>query len=176
MTRTTVKKAISIIVAFEIFILLGNLISYEIFINMQIAALSSFLIIAGSMYAHKKLISNKLESKDYEEKRDTLDEIEDPYELYEETDLNQESEQDIKAIIKEEKKKIKTLNLQNLKKGSTVAFSPFRIVPYIFLILGFIALKNHGLLNISAYLFSLLLGITAAYMSFKKILSAKPLP
>ena len=175
--RTTVKKTISLIAAIELLILLGGIFSFEFFINMQIASLSSFFIILGSMIAHKRLINNRLKTENIDEKRDLLDEIEDPHELYEEQpSIDENSELDIKAIIKEEKKKIKTFSLKDIKKGSSAGFSPFRVAPYLFLILGFIALKNNDLLNISVYLPSLLIGIAAAYMSFKSIYLSKTLP
>ena len=100
-----------------------------------------------------------------------MDEIEDPYELYEdfEIDSRPSDELDIKAIVKEEKKKIKILNIKDIKKGSKAGVSLFRLIPYLFLILGFIALKNNALLDISVYLPSLLVGIVAGYFFAKEL-------
>lgn len=171
-----VKRTISSLLLLEALIILLNIVSFESFINVQIAALSSFFVVAGSMYAHRKLVENRIEKGEIEDKRDILDEIEDPHELYEEALADDNGEVDIKAVIKEEKKKIRTLNLKELKKGSSAGFSPVRVVPYVFLTVGFIALKNNHLLNISLYLPSLALGIAAAYISFKNIYISKTLP
>ncbi len=96
--------------------------------------------------------------------------MEDPYELYDETPINDASaeELDLRAIVKEEKKKIKIFNFQDIKKGSRASVSLFRLVPYLFLIVGFIALQNNGVLDIAIYLPSLLLGIIAGYVVSKE--------
>ncbi|MBU1216263.1 hypothetical protein KJ870_06510 [bacterium] len=107
------------------------------------------------------------------EKRDLLDEIEDPYELYDDEPLNEApyEELDLREIVKEEKKKIKTLSLSSAKHGVKGGLSAFRLVPYVFLVLGFIALKNNELLNIWVYLGALLPGMIVGYLSAKEILN-----
>ena len=173
MTKMRVKKIIKFFAITELVILATYFISFSFFINLQIAMLSSFFIIMGSMYAYRKMVDKKVASEEFEEQRDLLDKIEDPHELYDETPLNEASaeELDLKAIVKEEKKKIKILNLKDIKKGSKAGFSLFRLVPYLFLILGFIALKNNELLDIAVYLPSLLIGIVLGYLSAKEIFS-----
>ncbi|MDT8339627.1 MAG: hypothetical protein RQ763_10585 [Sulfurimonas sp.] len=165
------KKTIKFLAVVQSLILLSNIISFEFYINLQVAFLSSFLIIAGSAYAYRKMVKNQVALENVEEKRDILDEIEDPYELYDdfEVDNRPADELDIKAILKEEKKKIKILNIKDIKKGSRAGVSLFRLVPYLFLILGFIALKNNSLLDISIYLPSLLVGIVAGYFFSKEL-------
>lgn len=171
MTKTIVKKTIKIIGVVELLILSAALISFNFFINLQVAFLSSFFIIAGSAYAYKKMINSGVALENIDEKKDILDEIEDPYELYDETPINETpaDELDLKAIVIEEKKKIKILNIKDIKKGSKATVSLYRLVPYLFLILGFIALKNNGLLDISIYLPSLLVGIIAGYFISKDL-------
>lgn len=169
--RMRVKKTIKLLAIVQSLILLSNIISFEFYINLQIAFLSSFFIIAGSAYAYKKMIKNQVALENVEEKRDILDEIEDPYELYEDFEIDNRAveELDVKAIVKEEKKKIKILNIKDIKKGSRAGVSLFRLVPYLFLILGFIALKNNSLLDISIYLPSLLVGIVVGYFFSKEL-------
>jgi len=166
-----VKKTIKFLVILQSIILLANFISFEFYINLQIAFLSSFFIIAGSAYAYKKMVKKQIELENIDEKKDILDEIEDPYELYEDIEVDNRpiDELDIKAIVKEEKKKIKILNIKEIKKGSRAGVSLFRLVPYLFLVLGFIALKNNALLDISIYLPSLLVGIIAGYFFAKEL-------
>ncbi|MGE4418865.1 MAG: hypothetical protein AB7D38_03400 [Sulfurimonas sp.] len=166
-----VKKTIKLLAIVQSFIFLTYIISFEFYINLQIAALSSFFIIAGSAYAYKKMVKNQVALENIDEKKDILDEIEDPHELYEDFEIDNiaSDELDIKAIVKEEKKKIKILNIKDIKKGSKAGVSLFRLVPYLFLILGFIALKNNDLLDISVYLPSLLVGIVAGYFFAKEL-------
>jgi hypothetical protein len=171
MMRIMVKKNIKVFVVIEFLILLSALIKFEFFINLQVAFLSSFFIIVGSAYAYQRMIKNQVALENVDEKRDILDEIEDPYELYEEAETNSaaDAELDLRAIVKEEKKKIKILNLREIKKGARAGVSLFRLVPYLFLIIGFIALKNNALLDISIYLPSLLTGIVAGYFISKEL-------
>ncbi|MFA5453837.1 MAG: hypothetical protein WC272_00795 [Sulfurimonas sp.] len=166
-----VKKTIKFLFALELIILLSAVFSFSFFINLQVAFLSSFFIIAGSAYAYKKMINSGIALENIDEKKDILDEIEDPYELYDETPINETpaDELDLKAIVIEEKKKIKILNIKDIKKGSKAGISLYRLVPYLFLIFGFIALKNNGLLDISIYLPSLLIGIIAGHFISKDL-------
>lgn len=169
--RIMVKNAIKFLLITELFVLLSSFISFTFYINLQIASLSSFFIILGSMWAYKKMVHTQIEAENIEEKRDFFDELEDPHGLYEEIIIDQTplEELDLRAIVKEEKKKIKIVNFRDMKKGSKAGFSLFRLIPYLFLILGFIALKNNALLDISVYLPSLLVGIVIGYLSAKEL-------
>lgn len=172
MMRIMVKKIISLLGVSELFIIATNLISFEFYINLQVAFLSAAFIIFGSMFAYKKMINGQILNNIVDEKRDLLDQIEDPYELYDDEPLNEApyEELDLREIVKEEKKKIKTFSLSSAKHGVKGGLSAFRLVPYVFLVLGFIALKNNELLNIPVYLVSLLPGMVVGYMSAKEIL------
>ena len=134
-------------------------------------------MIMGSMYAYKKMVNQQIKTHDMQNhERDLLEKIEDPHELYAENaqlDATPIEELDFKQIVKEEKKKIKTLSFESMKHGSKGSTSAFRIVPYIFLVLGFIALKNNETLDISVYLVALLVGIVLGYISAKNIFALK---
>ncbi|NPA60167.1 MAG: hypothetical protein GXO30_06865 [Epsilonproteobacteria bacterium] len=119
------------------------------------------------------MVQTKLEANMVEESRDYLDTIDDPHELYVEDDINDApiEELDIKEIVKEEKKKIKTLSVDSIKHGLKGSMSFFRLVPYVFLIIGFMALKNNELLDIAIYLPSLLVGIVVGSLSTNDILA-----
>lgn len=165
-------KPLKIIIIVELLILATQILSFDFFINLQIAFASSFFIMLGSMFAYKRMVNTQVKAENINEKRDFLDELEDPHELYDDEPINNTpvEELDLKAIVKEEKKKIKILNIKDIKKGGRAGFSLYRLVPYIFLILGFIALKNNNLLDISIYLPSLLVGIVIGYIVTKEIL------
>ncbi|MCW8955223.1 MAG: hypothetical protein OQK48_09820 [Sulfurimonas sp.] len=119
------------------------------------------------------MIKTQVAQDNIDEQRDVLDEIEDPHELYDDEPINNTpvEELDLKAIVKQEKKKIKILNIKDMKKGGKASVSLYRLAPYLFLILGFIALKNNELLNIGIYLPSLLVGIVIGYSSSKSLYS-----
>ena len=165
------KKSIKIITISELLILLTYFYSFEFFINLQISFLSSFFIIMGSVIAYRKMVQTQVDAKNIDEKRDLLDEIEDPYELYDDEPINDTpaDELSLKEIVKEERAKIKTFSFDSIKHGLKGGSSFLRIVPYIFLILGFIALKNNQLLDIAIYLPSLLFGILAGSFSVSQV-------
>lgn len=168
MTRIIVKNTIKLFLFIQV--LFGGVYfySFEWFINIQIAFLSAYFIIIGSSIAYSKMIKSQVAN----EERDLLDEIEDPHELYDDK-INEApiEELDFKQIVKEEKAKIKTLSLKNMKHGTRGSISLFRLVPYLFLVLGFIALKNNELLNLSFYLPALLLGVITGSLSTKNIVA-----
>ena len=169
--RIIVKKAISIILIAEMLILSTYLISSTLFANLQVAFLSSFFVIMGTSYAYRKMVIKKVDGSIYDDKRDLLDEIEDPHSLYDDDfEINDAppEELDLKAIVKEEKAKTKVLSMKNLKHGFSGGISMFRIIPYLFLILGFVALKNNELLILSYYLPSLFIGIVVGSLVAKE--------
>ena len=166
-----VKKTIKLIAITEILVIASYLISFEFYINLQVAFLSSLFVLLGSAYSYKRMIENQVALDIVNEERDLLDSIEDPYELYDDTPINNApvEELDLREIVKEERSKIKTLSLDSAKHGIRGGVSFFRLVPYIFLVLGFIALKNNELLNIAIYLPSLLVGIVIGSITSKEL-------
>jgi len=167
------KKAIKLIFVVELFIIGTYFISFSFYINTQIAFLSSLFVILGSSFAYRKMVQNQVDSKAIDEKRDLLDEIEDPYELYDDEPINDApvEELDLKEIVKEEKAKIKTFSFDSAKHGAKGSVSLFRLAPYLFLVLGFIALNNNHILDISVYLPALLVGIIVGSLSSKELFS-----
>ena len=167
------KKLISTIAVAEGLVLSTALYSKVLFANVQVASLSSFLVIVGASFAYKRMVDSKVSSESYESERDLLDEIEDPHELYSDEPINEApaEELSLKEIVKEEKAKIKTFSFKSIKHGARGSVSAFRIVPYLFLILGFIALKNNAVLDLSFYLPSLLVGIISGSLVSKEIAS-----
>lgn len=176
MMRITVKKAISIFIVSQILLLATLFISTATFTNIEVAFLSSFFVILGSSFAYKKMVHSQVDSQTYEDKRDLLDEIEDPHELYDNGNGEVKNETpaeelDLKQIVKEERAKIKTFSLSSVKHGARGSISLFRLLPYLFLVLGFIALKNNEVLDLTLYLPSLLVGIVVGSMVSKEIVS-----
>ena len=171
--RTMVKKSIKIIGVTELIVLFSYFYSFEVFINIQIAFLSSLFVILGSSFAYRKMVQTQVEAESFEDKRDLLDDIEDPHELYDDEPINDApvEELDLKAIVKEERAKIKTLSIKSMKHGARGSVSLFRLLPYLFLVLGFIALKNNELLDIAIYLPSLLVGIIIGSLASKEFSS-----
>ena len=163
--RMRVQKTIKTALLSELAILALWFYSYTFFINFQVAFLSSVLILLGSTYSYKRLVDRRVASEERPDDIDVVDKIDDPFDLYSEEIRKEEGPQDetvdIKALVKEEKKRIKAQNVKNTAKSAPALLSMFRIIPYLFLILGFIALKNNELLSLMPYLVGLGFGIAA---------------
>ena len=146
-----IRRAINILLIVDIGIVIFTLLSrnYNWFINSQIGFISSSLVIFASMFSYKKMINSRLDSEIVvpEDNRDTIDKIEDPYNLYVED----------KDIIKEEKKRLKDSRRSILEvlRDSKSALSIYRLGAYFVLILGFFYLNSSNILDIVSYLFSL---------------------
>lgn len=166
-------KALKIVGVTELIVLLFYFYSFEVFINIQIAFLSSLFVILGSSFAYRKMVQTQVEADSFEDKRDLLETIEDPHELYDDEPINDApvEELDLKAIVKEERAKIKTLSLNSMKHGARGSVSLFRLLPYLFLVLGFIGLENNEFLDIAIYLPSLLVGIVIGSIASKEFSS-----
>lgn len=127
-------------------------------ISSQVAFVSSLLATLASFYAYKRLVDKKVEAGDIPpEARDELDEIEDRFELY---DANEDvTQEDFKAVIREERQKIGGVknSMQTLARTIGAALSPLRVAAYLVLILGFLFLNRHGMLEIWAYVSGLLI-------------------
>ena len=136
-------------------------------ISFLVALLSSMFIVMGSLYAYRNMIQSRIGDIDLEDIKDSIDMLDDPYDLYEEERSNEVA--DIKAMIKEEKARQKSNIIHNTTKNASAMVSVYRLIPYAFLILGFIALNNSHELSILLYLVGLAVGIPLGYMIGKKI-------
>ena len=158
------QKTIKLFVISEVAIFALWLYSYLFFINFQIAFLSSVLILLGSTYSYKRLVDRRVASEDRPDDTDLIDKLDDPYDLYSEeitSEAMQAEEVDLKTVVKEEKQRLKEnkQTLKNTAKSTPALVSIFRVVPYLFLVLGFIGLNNNGLLSLVPFLVGLGAGI-----------------
>lgn len=140
-----------------IFCILSN--NYIWLINTQVAFISSLFISLATFLSYKRNVSKRLKNIDYDAQlsndRDELDKIDDPYDLYDEEEINEKkdfSASEIKDIIKEEKSKIKQNSFKNTIYTSGSFISVYRIVGYVLLIFGFFSLNNNGIFNAMPYL------------------------
>lgn len=133
----------------------------------MVAMLSSLLIVTGSLYSYRNMIQSRIGDVALDDSKDAIDMMDDPYDLYEEE--REEEISDIKQMIKEEKARQKSNVIQNTTKNVSAMVSLYRLVPYAFLILGFIALENTHSLTILPYLAGLAAGIPIGYLISKHI-------
>jgi hypothetical protein len=171
-TMTMLKNFAKFYLALDLVVIIVCVISnnYLWLLNTQIAFISAMAITIGSFLGYKRNIENRVQgltpNRDNEiEPRDKIDEIDDPYDLYGEINEQEEfSTQEIKAIIEEEKKKIKQNSFKNTIFSATGFASLYRLSGYAILIFGFFALNNNGLLHVFSYVSGLLIVTLATLM------------
>jgi len=148
------------------------LYSFEFFINFEVAWFSAFLIMLGSMYSYQNLVNKRIADYEADMDLDAIDKIDDPYDLYSENPIdNEENEKDIREVVKEEKARLKANKINGIKAGAPATISIFRLLPYLFLGIGFIGLKNNELLELTPYLVGIGVGIISAFLAGKDFFS-----
>ena len=127
-------------------------------INTQMGFIPSALVMFGSMLSYQSMVKGRLAVGTIpDDKRDTLDKLEDPYELYDDEVKNSNSEKTLVEVVKEEREKLKKSrrSIWQTTKDSKASFSFYRLGSYIILIFGFFYLNSNHLLDIPIYLLSL---------------------
>jgi len=129
-------------------------------INSQIGFVSSSLVMFASIVSYRNMVKHRVAQgmAISEDNRDTIDKIEDPYDLFGEEDSLVE-ERPFKEIVQEERARLKKerRSFWQVGRDSKAALSFYRLGAYGLLILGFFYLNNHALLDVRSYLFSLAL-------------------
>lgn len=159
---TRIKKPLTLFVAAQAGALVLLLLSNGTYANFVVAMISSMLIVTGSLYSYRNMIARRTEDVDLEDNKDIIDMMDDPYDLYEEERMEEIT--DIKAMIKAEKARQKGNLIQTTTKNVSAWVSVYRLIPYAFLVLGFIALQNNHALSVLPYLVGLAAGIALGYL------------
>lgn len=146
------------LVVVDIVVILISLIFFDIKMlwNTQIAFISASLIMMASMKSYQRMVDARVEHDviTYDDSKDIMDKLEDPYDLYSENPT--EKEEDLIDAIKEERKKSKDGRpLIQILKDTGAALSVYRLGGYVVLILGFLYLNRQGYLMIPAYILAL---------------------
>lgn len=175
MMRTMRRLIYRLLLAKLIFVLVLFIQGYWYWLlNFELAFFASLFIILGSFSGYKRMIQRRMDAGEGLDQT-MLEKIEDPYDLYEEESLHSEEEPDLKEVIKEEKKRLKQ-NKETFKKtvkSTTGILSPWRFIPYLFLVLSFIALNNNHILDVLAFLLGLGVGIVSAVVLGKSWIKAR---
>jgi len=131
----------------------------EWLVNSQIAFFSSTLIVLASMLSYRAMVQNGLAVGAIpDDERDTLDKLEDPYDLYDEFKPQEgEKEKTLVEVVKEERKNLKKSqrSFWEATKDSKASLSIYRLLAYGILVLGFFYLNSNKLLEMTPFLISL---------------------
>ncbi len=113
-------------------------------LNTQVAFICSMLITFSAFYGYKKSIKKRVQNSSGEEFREPYDELEDPYNLFEDENIGDE---------KQHKKNsgIFKYTIKGFASGIGGALNPLRILAYAILIFSFLYLNKHELFNAFAF-------------------------
>jgi hypothetical protein len=159
---TKVGKTLFILFFFSLSSLGLLLLSKAVYSSFTISALSGALVVLGSLYSYSNLIRQRTKEMEFDDSKDIIDTMDDPYDLYEEEKENEVH--DIKALIQEEKVRQKNEVVKNTLKNGSAWVSVYRLLPYVFLILGFLGLQNNHSLILLPYFVGLGVGVIGGYL------------
>ncbi|QOG11483.1 hypothetical protein [Arcobacter sp. FWKO B] len=155
----TIKQFALVFLSVNVFIIILGLIwgGENFILNTQIAFFSAIFIVVGTFIGYYRNIKSRVDTQSNNiNQRDTIDNIEDPYDLYDDdfkiNDKQDFTTEEIKEIINEEKKKFKTNSFKNTISSLSSFASVYRIVGYVLLVVGFFYLRNNDILNIYGFL------------------------
>jgi hypothetical protein len=157
MTNTTLKilKTLAIV---DGLVIAASIIFFDIKIlwNTQIGFISTSLVMLASMKSYQRMVDARVEHNviTYDDTKDVIDQLEDPYDLYSEEVAVEDK--DLVEVVKEEREKLKDgRSLFQILKDTKAALSVYRLGAYVILILGFLYLNRHGLLHIPSYIIAI---------------------
>ncbi len=154
------KSAIIALVVVDLFIIALTFFFGEEhwLINTQMGFIPSAFVMLGSMLSYKSMVQGRLHVGAIpDDERDTLDKLEDPYELYDDMLKQDDKEKTLVEVVKEERQNLKKSrrSIWQTTKDAKASFSFYRLASYLVLIFGFFYLNNNQILEIPIYLFSL---------------------
>jgi len=159
MSKLTLQILKSLAIA-DIAVILISIIFFDIKMlwNTQIGFISASLVILASMKSYKRMVDARVEHNiiTMDDTRDTIDKLEDPYDLYSE-EIAEDENVDIGGAVKDEKLRMKKnrRTMSETLRDTKAALSLNRIGAYVILILGFFYLNRHGYLMAPAYILAL---------------------
>ena len=125
-------------------------------VNSQVAFISSSLIMLGSMQSYKSMVKGRLGAGAIpDDERDTLDKLEDPYDLFDDEEKKEEDEaKTLVEVVKEERANLKKnrRSIVQTTKDAKASFSFYRLGAYAVLVFGFFYLNSNHFLKLIPYL------------------------
>ena len=158
MSNTSIKLLKVLFIVDILLIIISSLFfDTKVLLNLQIGFISSSLVMFASFLAYKRMINTRVEHHiiTLDENKDVIDKLEDPYDLY--SDDENTEEENVVELVKKERKRLKESgrSLVETLKDTKATLSVYRLGAYVLLILGFLYLDRHEVLNISAYILAL---------------------
>ncbi len=144
MTKENMSKFSYLYLIGDLFIIILSLFMGGYWLlNTQVAFICSMLITFASFYAYKKSILKGVKNSSGEEFRDSFDELEDPYNLFDDEDEEVEQPKKKGGVFK--------YTVKGFASGIAGAVNPLRILAYLVLIVSFLYLSRHGMFDAFAF-------------------------
>jgi hypothetical protein len=159
MMNSTNRKILTVLIAVDILLLGVAVIFFDIKVlySTQIGYITATLVMIASIISYRRMVNARVKEKiiTIDDSKDTIDKLEDPYDLYSEEVVDEEKS--LAQTVKEEKKKLKKnrRSLYQTLKDTKAALSIYRLSSYALLIIGFLYLNRQQLLHIPAYIIAL---------------------
>ena len=153
------RKILIVLIIVDILLLAIAIIFFDIKViySMQIGYISATLVMIASIISYRRMVNARVKEKiiTMDDRRDTIDKLEDPYDLYSEDEADEEKS--LAQTVKEEKKKLKQnkRSLYQTLRDTKAALSVYRLSSYTLLIIGFMYLNRQQLLDIPSYIIAL---------------------
>lgn len=148
----TINKLSSLYIGADIILIMVSIFVGKFWLaNTQAAFICSMLVTFASYLSYKIMIDKRIENQNFGDKKDFYDELEDPYNVFDD-----ESKDDIINTPKQAKKEGKLKNIvKGLVVGLSGALSIYRLLSYLFLFLVILFLIRHGIFNAVAFFIGL---------------------
>ncbi len=160
MTSTNIRfLKVFIVIEVAILVIAGFFGGKVWILNTQIGFITSSLVMVASIISYKRMVNTRVEHGiiTYDDSKDTIDILEDPYDLYSEEVVESEEGDNLTKAVKDEKDTLKDngRTLAQTLKDTKAALSTYRLFAYAMLILGFMYLNRQELLHIPSYMIAL---------------------
>jgi len=158
MMNSTNRKILIVLVSVDILLLVVSVIFFDIKVlySTQIGYITATLVMIASIMSHRRMVNARVKHNivTMDDSKDVIDKLEDPYDLYSDDEVVEEKS--LAQTVKEEKKKLKEnrRSVYQTIKDTKAALSFYRLGAYALLVLGFLYLNRHGLLQIPSYILS----------------------
>ena len=139
-----------IFLALDVLIIILSLVMQGYWLlNTQIAFICSLFVSMATFFSYKRVVERRVEAEAIDMHDDSLKKHEDPFELYEEEKIPEQTEVEVskKSGVKE--------SVRNLARSYKGALSPFRLGAYFILFISVLALIRHELFSPIAFLVGL---------------------
>ena len=153
-------KIIKALIVTDILIGLISIMFFDMKIvwSTQFGFISSSLIMLASMESYRRMVNARVELNiiTADDTRDTIDKLEDPYDLYSE-DIKEDEPKSLVEVVKDEKKTLKKSKrtFKQTAKDAKAALSIYRLGAYGVLVGGFLFLNKNALLHSISYILAL---------------------